>query len=553
MEKEKLITLVTKAQNGDNEAKNALFSEFYNVIYDFACKTLKDETLACDITQDTFLDILRTINTLKVPEAFVSWAKKIAYHQCTRYFKKKKDILVDEYEDGGNVFDIIEDTDTAVIPQELYEKEDFCTTIKDMVNNLSEEQRSAVTLFYFDELTIAKIAEIQSVSEGTVKSRLNYARKALRKSVESYEDKSGIRLHSFSLAPLFLLGLGSKNIMPLAKFTAIQQKIASSVIASAGAGAKASGATTGTAAVATKTSVSIGAKVLSGVTTKIIAGILAATMITGGTIFAINKFNNNSTPEDDFDYIYQNSSADEYTEEESDIDPYAELMAAIAKMDAILAEELPGSEYSGEPGKATYYQVDENGNQQTITCDSYTYNLTSPQISLSLFDGIITLEDSSEINLGVTTMKDMEDKGWTLFNTENNWYDFMNETGNEIRLDTWDENVLTVDRFYPSPIEIVHNVRTTVDTLTSTSTLNRYENSTNFTIFDTITYDSSIKDVINKIGTPDSIFLEGLDDGTTILLHYYLPSTTGEIAYEAFFLFESKRDSMLQAAISKYL
>ena len=301
MEKEKLITLVTKAQNGDSEAKNTLFCEFYNVIYDFAYKTVKDENLACDITQETFLEILRTIGNLQIPEAFVSWAKKIAYHQCTRHFKKKQDILVDEYDDGGNIFDTIEDTDTAVIPQDIYEQDDLRITIKDMVDNLSEEQRSAVTLFYFDEMTIAKIAEIQAVSEGTVKSRLNYARKSLRKSVEAYEEKSGIRLHAIPLAPLFMLGFGAESVMPTSAFLAAQQAVSAAVAGAAATGTAAASAAAGTTVVAAKTGAGIG--------TKIIAGVVATTLAAGGIILGsilMKKDNPETIPEEPKQTIHYN-------------------------------------------------------------------------------------------------------------------------------------------------------------------------------------------------------------------------------------------------------
>ena len=46
MEKEQLVSLVTKAQQGDNEALNCLFNEFYNDLYYFALKTVKDDETA---------------------------------------------------------------------------------------------------------------------------------------------------------------------------------------------------------------------------------------------------------------------------------------------------------------------------------------------------------------------------------------------------------------------------------------------------------------------------------------------------------------------------
>ena len=56
-----------------------------------------------------------------------------------------------------------------------------------MIDELPEEQRSALLLRYFDEISVKEIAEIQGVTEGTVKSRLNYGRKAVKEAVEGYE------------------------------------------------------------------------------------------------------------------------------------------------------------------------------------------------------------------------------------------------------------------------------------------------------------------------------------------------------------------------------
>ena len=94
MERDLLISLVIRAQKGDSTAMDELFAAFYNDVYYFALKTLKDSDTACDITQETFLEIINTIGNLKEPAAFVTWMKQITYHQCTRYFKKKKDVLV---------------------------------------------------------------------------------------------------------------------------------------------------------------------------------------------------------------------------------------------------------------------------------------------------------------------------------------------------------------------------------------------------------------------------------------------------------------------------
>lgn len=228
MNKEQLTELVTRAQKGDKTAMDRLFEAYYNDVYYFALKTLKDSDLACDITQETFLEILNSIGKLQEPAAFVTWMKQIAYFRCTRYFAKHKEVTVEEDEDGNTVFDTLADESEGVLPQEVVEKEEFRRTVLEMIDRLTEEQRSAVLLYYFDELTVGQIARIQNVSEGTVKSRLNYARKAIRKSVEDYERKNGIRLHSFALLPLLLLLLPRVR-MPEGKAAAVRKAVLSGV------------------------------------------------------------------------------------------------------------------------------------------------------------------------------------------------------------------------------------------------------------------------------------------------------------------------------------
>ncbi len=311
MEKNKLIELVTKSQNGDMSAMNELFTCYYNDVYYFALKTIKDSDIACDITQETFLEITLTIGNLKAPEAFFTWMRTIAYHQCTRYFKKKKDILVDEDEDGNSILNNLVDESEDSLPSAVYEKEEFRKTILGMIDELSEEQRSAVMLFYFDELSVKEIAEIQDVSEGTVKSRLNYARKAIKKSVEDYEEKHGIKLHSIALLPLLRMFFDGKGVMPEAKSIAVGKNVMAAV-ANKAAPAVAVG-TCGQIAAAPATAAQTASNVSVGtgffaklaklpLVTKIIAGVISAAIVSlGAFTWASLNNNNNQTSSDDND------------------------------------------------------------------------------------------------------------------------------------------------------------------------------------------------------------------------------------------------------------
>lgn len=272
MEREKLIKIVTAAQRGDEKALNRLFNAYYNDVYYFALKTVKEEELACDITQETFVRIIENIGTLQEPAAFVTWMKQITYHNCLGYFKKKKDILVEEDEDGHSVFDTLEEDRAEFIPDEALDQQDFRKTILDMLDNLSPEQRSATMLYYYDEMSVRQIAQIQGVSEGTVKSRLNYARKAIKASVEDYEKKNNVKLHSVGMFSLFAwLFSGTQTVMSGAAAATVALGIATATGTSI--------SVSGGATVAAAMSVPLAAK--------IIGAVLAGSLVVGGIGVAV--------------------------------------------------------------------------------------------------------------------------------------------------------------------------------------------------------------------------------------------------------------------------
>lgn len=279
MNKEKLPSLVAKAQEGNNQALNDLFTETYNDVYYFALKTVKDETLAADITQETFVTIFKNINSLSDPVAYPAWSRQITYRNCLQYLKKQnRETTVEENEDGSTIFDYVQEEKEDFIPDKNLDNEEFKKTILEIVDALPEEQRTAVILYYYDELTVNQIAEIQGVTSGTVKSRLNYARKAIKSSVENYENKNNIKLHSISVLPL-LLWLFRTDAEACSMSIPTVQTVASSVSAA-----------TSTTISASKL-VQTGSKLLGTLWQKIVAGILTVAVVTGGTAAIVNVFN----------------------------------------------------------------------------------------------------------------------------------------------------------------------------------------------------------------------------------------------------------------------
>ena len=312
IEKELLVSKVQSAQNGDGDAATWLYETFQQDIYYFILKTVNnDRDLAEDLTQDTFVEVLQMLDRLQEPVAFVTWIKQIAYHKCTAYFRKHKELLADEDEDGYSVFDTVPEENQEFIPDEALDNKELKQTIMNMVNELPEEQRAAILLRYFNEISVKEIAEIQNVSEGTVKSRLNYARKSIKQAVEAYEKKNGVKLHCVGVLPLLLWLFREyrvANKLSMAAGTATQSFVLaeeSAAVAGVVASGAATAASTATTTAAT-TAVSVAAKTAAGggikavataLSTKIIAGVVAVAVVAGGIAAGVSVIQENKVPE----------------------------------------------------------------------------------------------------------------------------------------------------------------------------------------------------------------------------------------------------------------
>ena len=100
MNKEALTPLVIKAQAKDADALNELMSACYETLYYYAYNEVKDYDLAGDITQESCLEIMNTLENLRKPESFLSWAGRIVTHKCSRYYRQaKKEVYLEENEE----------------------------------------------------------------------------------------------------------------------------------------------------------------------------------------------------------------------------------------------------------------------------------------------------------------------------------------------------------------------------------------------------------------------------------------------------------------------
>lgn len=213
MDKSELVQYVEKFQLGDISAFEVIYNETNKQVYNLLYSYTKNEHTSLDLMQETYLTVNRKIGTIKDPYAIKSWINRIAINKANRFFEKnKKEILLSE--EGQDLFETQFEEDEEFLPQEILDSKEKQRIIKDIIDNLPIEQKTAVYLYYFDELSLAEVAEDMECSEGTVKSRLNYARKKIKTEVNTWE-KKGTKLYGTGVPVLLLLlenQLGIENI-----------------------------------------------------------------------------------------------------------------------------------------------------------------------------------------------------------------------------------------------------------------------------------------------------------------------------------------------------
>ena len=198
-----LRELVHKAAAGDRAAFEELYRETCRSVYFTCLNILKDEQEAQDVTQDVYLTAFEQLGTLEDADKFKPWLYRIAANKSIKRLQKKKPSLPgdEQLQDMGT------EENENFLPEEYALHADKRELVLKIISETcSDKMYQTILLYYFNEFSIAEIAEIMECPEGTVKNRLSVARAKIKEGVLRYEKKSGDRLHSFASVP-FLTAL----------------------------------------------------------------------------------------------------------------------------------------------------------------------------------------------------------------------------------------------------------------------------------------------------------------------------------------------------------
>jgi RNA polymerase sigma-70 factor (ECF subfamily) len=166
------------ARAGDADAWNTLFKRYQLPLYTYVFELLHDEQASLDVVQETFINAARHIGGLRHNDKFGSWLFGIAHQKCIQRWRKSRHDEIPIDESGGDYPDSADDPGEFLIRKE--QEAGFMSVLEE----LAPAHRSVLLLHFIEDFSLEEIAGITGAGVGTVKSRLHYAKKSLKKRLD---------------------------------------------------------------------------------------------------------------------------------------------------------------------------------------------------------------------------------------------------------------------------------------------------------------------------------------------------------------------------------
>ena len=169
---------VAAARAGSPEAWDALFQRYQLPLYAYVFELIRSEQTALDVVQETFISAARHLGSLRDDERFGSWLFSIAHRKCVDRWRKsgREEPLEPE------VADALPDLDSD--PSEILIRREQEAEFMKLIEQLPPPQRSVLLLHFVEDFSLEEIAGVTGTQPGTVKSRMHYAKRALRRLIE---------------------------------------------------------------------------------------------------------------------------------------------------------------------------------------------------------------------------------------------------------------------------------------------------------------------------------------------------------------------------------
>ena len=183
--------LVSAYIHGDDAAFDTIVERYKSKIYTTIYLVVKDQYVAEDLMQDTFIKAIKTLRNGKYNEEgkFLPWILRIGHNLAIDYFRRAKRYPKVVFEDGSNVFNTLNFSENSI--ETIQIKKESHEHLRGLIKQLPDQQREVLIMRHYEDMSFQEIADATGVSINTALGRMRYAlinlRKMMSKSVYAYD------------------------------------------------------------------------------------------------------------------------------------------------------------------------------------------------------------------------------------------------------------------------------------------------------------------------------------------------------------------------------
>ncbi len=178
--------LVEKVQQGDKKAFDVLVLKYQQKVANLVARYIRDPSEVLDVTQEAFIKAYRALPNFRGDSAFYTWLYRVAINTAKNHLaaasrRPPQDDIEAETAEQMDMGTRLKEQDT---PEQLAMQEQVAGAIRNALEGLPEDLRTAISLREFEGLSYEEIAEAMDCPIGTVRSRIFRAREAIDKKLK---------------------------------------------------------------------------------------------------------------------------------------------------------------------------------------------------------------------------------------------------------------------------------------------------------------------------------------------------------------------------------
>ena len=187
MDNDEVLRLLGRIRQGDEAAFRELYRAFSRRLYGYVIRKLGNEAQAEEIVADTLYEVWKAPARFRGESLFSTWLIGIARNKVLMAFRSRKPDAV--HEDLQDLAEVLPSEDAGAF--ELLAQRQRREGVQHCMERLSDDHREAIHLVFYEGMSLAEVAQVQSCPENTVKTRLFHARQKLRNCLKLLLEREG--------------------------------------------------------------------------------------------------------------------------------------------------------------------------------------------------------------------------------------------------------------------------------------------------------------------------------------------------------------------------